>query len=127
MEKEDFRTVDESTRFLIRKRAIQLCLSGKKQYEVAQIIGVKKETVCQWNKLYNNGGFTALKGKKTGVRSEDKKLLSVQQEKEVQNMIIDRMPDQLKLDYALWTRKAVKELVEREFEGVNLIFWGVMI
>ena len=121
MEKEDFRTVDESTRFLIRKRAIQLCLSGKKQYEVAQIIGVKKETICQWNKLYNNGGFTALKGKKTGVRSEEKKLLSVQQEKEVQNMIIDRMPDQLKLDYALWTRKAVKELVEREFKVVLAI------
>jgi hypothetical protein len=29
------------------------------------------------------------------------------------------MPDQLKLDYALWTRKAVKALVEREF-GVVL-------
>ena len=34
-------------------------------------------------------------------------------------MIVDKMPDQLKLDYALWTRKAVKELVEREF-GVVL-------
>jgi transposase len=30
-------------------------------------------------------------------------------------MITDVMPDQLKLPYALWTRKAVKELVEREF------------
>ncbi len=29
-------------------------------------------------------------------------------------MITDVMPDQLKLPYALWTRKAVKELVERE-------------
>ena len=26
------------------------------------------------------------------------------------------MPDQLKLDFALWTRKAVMELVEREFD-----------
>jgi len=30
-------------------------------------------------------------------------------------MILDTMPDQLKLPYALWTRKAVKELVFREF------------
>lgn len=30
-------------------------------------------------------------------------------------MIVDKMPDQLKLDFALWTRKAVKELIEREF------------
>jgi transposase len=121
MDKEDFRKVGESTRFLLRKRAIQLCLSGKKQYEVAQLIGVKKETICQWNKLYKKGGFPALKGKKTGVKSEDKKLLSLQQEKEIQNMIIDKMPDQLKLDYALWTRRAVKELVEREFKVVLAI------
>ena len=34
-------------------------------------------------------------------------------------MILHTMPDQLKLPYSLWTRKAVKELVEREF-GVVL-------
>jgi transposase len=115
MEKEDFRTVNEVSRFTLRKRAIKLYLSGKKQYEVAEIIGVKKETISKWNSLYKSGGFLALKANKNGVKSEDKKLLSVKQEKEIQNMIIDKMPDQLKLDYALWTRKAVKELVEREF------------
>ena len=45
--------------------------------------------------------------------------MSLAQEKAIQIMIIDTMPDQLKLDFALWTRKAVKELVEREF-GVVL-------
>jgi len=30
-------------------------------------------------------------------------------------MITDTMPDQLKLSYGLLTRRAVKELVEREF------------
>jgi transposase len=34
-------------------------------------------------------------------------------------MIVDKMPEQMKLPFALWTRKAVKELVEREF-GVVL-------
>jgi transposase len=34
-------------------------------------------------------------------------------------MIIDKMPEQLKSDYGVWTRKAVKELVKREF-GVVL-------
>jgi len=34
-------------------------------------------------------------------------------------MIVDKMPEQLKLDFALWTRKAVKELVEQQF-GVIL-------
>ena len=34
-------------------------------------------------------------------------------------MICDIMPDQLKLPYALWTRKAGKELIDRKF-GVSL-------
>jgi len=42
-------------------------------------------------------------------------LKSATVQKSIQVMIIDKMPDQLKLDYALWTRKAVKELVEKEF------------
>jgi len=45
--------------------------------------------------------------------------LSIANEKAIQLMIINKMPDQLKLDYGLWTRKALKELVEREF-GVIL-------
>jgi len=34
---------------------------------------------------------------------------------------LDTMPDQLKLPYALWTRKAVKELIERELKIVLAI------
>lgn len=117
MEKEDFRTVDDSIRMSYRKKAIGLIKKGKKKGEVAILFGVDKNTVTNWCKLYQEtGGY---KSKKKGVKSEDKKLLSTLQEKEIQSLIVDRMPDQLKLDYALWTRKAVKELVEREF-GVVL-------
>lgn len=116
MEKVDFRTLDESTRFTYRKRAIRLIESGRKKYEVAEIIGVKAGTISEWWKLYKANGLKALRSKKKGVKSEDKKLLSASQEKSIQKMIVDKMPDQLKLEYALWTRKAVKELVEREFK-----------
>lgn len=117
MEKEDFRSVDDSIRISYRKKAIGLIQKGKKKGEIAILFGVDKNTVTNWCKLYQEtGGY---KSKKKGVKSEDKKLLSSLQEKAIQLMIVDRMPDQLKLDYALWTRKAVKELVEREF-GVIL-------
>ena len=49
----------------------------------------------------------------------DKKLLRAKLETEIQRMITDTMPDQLKLPYALWTRKAVKEHIEKEF-GITL-------
>lgn len=117
MEKEDFRTIDDTIRSSYRKKAITLIKKGFKKGDVAILFGVNKNTVSNWVKHYNETG--SFKSKKKGVKSEDKKLLSLSQEKSIQLMIVDKMPDQLKLDYALWTRKAVKELVEREF-GVVL-------
>lgn len=117
MEKEDFRTIDDTIRSSYRKKAIALIKKGFKKGDVAILFGVNKNTVSNWVKHYNETG--SFKSKKKGVKSQDKKLLSLSQEKSIQLMIVDKMPDQLKLDYALWTRKAVKELVEREF-GVVL-------
>lgn len=115
MKREDFRTVSEDARYTIRKRAIELIKSGKKKSEVAAFFGVKNGTITDWVQKYEAEGLKGLKSKPKGVKSEDKKLLSTEQEKIIQSKIIDKMPDQLKLDFALWTRQAVKELVEREF------------
>src|SRR5690554_2004586 len=115
MEKEDFRTVDDATRSSYRKRAISLIKQGKKKGEIALMFGVNKNTVSNWWKSYQSRGTKGFVSKKKGVKSEDKKLLSDEQESAVQKMLVDKMPEQLKLDFALWTRKAVKELVEQEF------------
>ena len=114
MEKMDFRTLSSQERYVFRKRAIELIKSGKKQKEIAELYGVRTATVSGWLKSYKLQGVKGLKDKIRGVKSEDKKLLNSKQEKLIQKMITDVMPDQLKLPYALWTRKAVKELVERE-------------
>jgi transposase len=119
MEEQDFRSVESKTRMEIRKFAIKKIESGLKKKVVAAMYGVNVNTITNWVKKYASEGKKGLLDKKRGVKSEDKKLLSNAQEQIIQNMIVDVMPDQLKLDFALWTRKAVKELVEREF-GVVL-------
>jgi len=119
MEKIDFRTITEEARIVIRKQAIKQIQSGVKKKEVAQLYGVKQGTISVWVKKHKNEGVSGLKANKRGLKSEDCKLLKADQEKAIQKMIIDKMPEQLKLSFALWTRKAVKELVEREF-GVVL-------
>ena len=43
----------------------------------------------------------------------------VEQEREVQRLIRDRTPDQLKMVYALWTRQAVAVLI-RDRCGIKL-------
>jgi len=114
----DFRTVDSKTRTAIRKRALQQIQQGVKKKVVALNYGVNVNTITSWVKRYDSKGSKGLVDNKRGVKSEEKKLLSSGQEKDVQKMILDTMPDQLKLPYSLWTRKAVMELIEREF-GVN--------
>jgi len=54
MEKEDFRTVTEQARVVIRKKAILLILSGKKKKEVAVLFGVKNGTITDWFKSYKS-------------------------------------------------------------------------
>ena len=115
MEKMDFRKLSSQERYTIRKRAISLRKSGKTQVFIAELFGVRIATVSEWVKLYKSQGNSGLKDNKRGAKPESKKIISKQQEKQIQNMIIDTMPDQLKLPFALWTRKAVKELVLREF------------
>lgn len=121
MEKNDFRSLPEVVRDEIRKKAIRLLKKNKSQREVATILDVHYNSVCSWWKKYKEGGSKAIIAKKRGVSSERKKLLSSEQEKEVQKMITDKMPDQLKLPYALWTRKSIKELIKREFNVVIAI------
>lgn len=121
MEKQDFRKLKDQERFILRKRAISLLKGGKNQKEISEIFGVRTNTVSSWVKSYKTCGLKGLKDVKRGIKSEDKKLLNSEEEKAIQKMIIDKMPDQLKLSFSLWTRKAVKELIEREFDVVIAI------
>jgi len=132
MEKMDFRKLSSEQRYGYRKRAMILLRSGKKKKEVAAIFGVRPNTVSDWIKSYKAKGAKGLQDSKRGVKSEDKKLLTPKQELAIQSLILDTMPDQLKLPYALWTRKAVMELISRDMNvdlaltttGYYLRSWG---
>ena len=119
MEKQDLRLLSTSEKLVLRKTAIRMIKQGIKKKDVVRQLGVNKNTITNWWGSYQQQGIKSYHYSKPGVKSEAKKLLTEEQERAIQKMIVDTMPDQLKLDFALWTRKAVKELVEREF-GVVL-------
>jgi len=132
IEKQDFRGASSEVRQSLRKRAISLIKSGKKKGEVAILFGVNKNTVSNWWKSYKDEGIKGLSDKKRGAKSENCKLLTSEQEKQIQKLIVDKYPEQYKLPFALWTRKAVQELVEQQFGivlarstmGYYLRSWG---
>ena len=119
MKKTDLRSASKEVKADIRNRAIGLLQQGRTQREVTQILQVNKNSVNKWNSDFKKHGFEGLKEQPRGVKLGDCRLLTPAQEKEIQEIIIDKMPDQLQLAFALWTRKAIKELIKREY-GVTI-------
>jgi transposase len=115
MEKIDLRKASTAEKEAIRIRAIMMHKQNIKQNEIAFLLGVHKNSIYQWVKIFKEQGKKGLKEVKKGRKKGDGKLLSNEQEKEVQKMIVDKMPDQLKLPYALWTRKAIVDLIKRTY------------
>ena len=114
MNTEDARKLPPAAQEEKRKLAIRLWKQGMQIKKVAETVGVSAQAVSGWIKRYKAGGLSALNSKRRGPPTGQTRRLTQEQEKHLQKLIRDRAPDQLKLDYALWTRKAVMELIEQE-------------
>ncbi len=64
---------------------------------------------------YRHGGWRAVQVCRSGRPQGSGMILTRAQQKETQRLIADRMPDQLKLPYALWSRKAIALLIKERF------------
>jgi len=115
MKETDLRKQPDDVRNHLRKQTIRLIKTGKTQQEIADNFGVHLNTVGSWWRNYQKEGKKALHVNKRGLKSGQGRLLTAEQEKEIQKMIIDKTPDQLKLPFVLWDRKAVKELIQSQY------------
>jgi len=93
-----------------RRQAHRLRKRGMTRAEIGEIVGVHADTVGRWLKLSPR----ELKVNRGGRNPGEGRHLTQAQEERIRKLITDKAPDQLKLDYALWTRKAVMELIEQE-------------
>ena len=64
--------------------------------------------------LFAEGGWSAIEPAPRGRSTGDGRLLSSEQESSVRRTICDKRPEQLKMEFALWTRAAVMQFIERE-------------
>ncbi len=115
----DARSLSQDAQEVLRVRGVKLLLEGVTQAEVAELLGVGERQVRRWWKRYQQGGWKALAKRRRGRDSESQMTLSASAQAKIVNAIKSRHPDQLRIPALLWTREAVRELIEREC-GVRL-------
>ena len=113
MEKMDARRHSPRTQYEIRKQVIRLRKRGLSNRDVALGVGMSECHASTIWQRYCKEGQRAIQLGQRGRRHGEKRTLSVRQEIEVQRLLIDKTPDQMKLEFALWTRQAVRLLIER--------------
>jgi len=103
----------------LRTRAVEMKKQGRTHREIARALAIGESTSRLYWRLYKQGQHAALKLRRRGRQPGAKRRLSARQERAVQKAITDQTPDQLKMPFALWTRQAVGELIQRR-HGISL-------
>ena len=119
MSKRDARNLSPSQLDEVRSRAVALWKKGYNRRAIAALLEVHYNSVGRWVSSFQIEGPGAIISAKRGRKAGGSRSLSASQEVSVQKMITDKTPDQLKMPFALWTRRAVCELIQESF-GVAL-------
>ena len=104
----------------VRRLAVRAVVEdGVSRREAAGLFGVSESAIGKWLRAFRGGGGEALCQRRRGRRAGEQLLLQPWQQAQIVKTVRERNPDQLRLPFALWTREAVRDLVERRF-GVRL-------
>ncbi|GHU05183.1 hypothetical protein AGMMS49960_21540 [Betaproteobacteria bacterium] len=119
MDKEDARKLSPFEQHERRRQVIRAWRRGRTRVEIAGDVGLSHTTVSRVVARYEAEGMAALAPRRRGRRAGEQRALSPEQEAAIQRLICDKRPEQLKMDFALWSRAAVMLLIEREY-GLRL-------
>jgi len=84
------------------------------QREAAVVFNITTVAVCNIWKKYRLQGKTGIKSRQRGTKGGGK--LKPEMIREIKLIIKDKLPDQLKMKFGLWTREAVQNLIEQQYE-----------
>ena len=129
------RYLSPGEQYQLRRSIIRLNKQGKKNQEVSAILDVSIRLVQTTKKAYKLEGLEGIKPKKRGRRKGEKRLLTPEQEKEIQKTIVEMNPEQLKMKCCLWTKRAIHDLILQKYKldmgsstlGYYLARWGYSI
>lgn len=123
MDATDARRISADAQEALRRRVVRAIVErGMSKAEAVRTFGVSKTAVFGWIKAYRKGGERGLASRPRG--RPKRSTLKGHQAATTVRLITDRCPDQLKLPFALWTREAVGELIQKRW-GLSLSVWTI--
>ena len=119
MDKEDARNQTLEQLHERRKQVVRLHRKGHGVMRIVELTGLSYPTVRKAIDLYEAVGVAAIRPAPRGREPGNGRSLGAVQEQAIRQIICDKRPEQLKMDFALWNRAAVMQLIEREC-GIKL-------
>jgi transposase len=115
----DARQLSDEVLEALRLRALRGCELGFTEADIADLLGVSRETVSRWWTAYADGGSEAIPGARTGRPVGSGRTLSDEQARRIRDRIDEQSPGELGIAAAVWSRKAVRDLIRKEF-GIDM-------
>jgi len=117
MKKPDARKLPPEAQEDLRRRVVAAIAEGTGKSEAARLFKVSRQSIDNWLDAVAGGGSAALRPRKRGPKPHP--TIDAATGRKVVRQIVDHCPDQLLLPFALWTREAVRELLDRRY-GIKL-------
>ena len=115
----DARMLSDEVLEALRLRALRGLEFGLGEADVADMLGVSRETVSRWWSAYTKGGLDGLPHERTGRPAGSGRTLSDDQAKHLQQILDDQSPRDVGIAAPLWTRRAVRDLLHQEY-GITM-------
>lgn len=112
----DARELPDDVLEALRLRALRGCELGFTECQLADVLGVARETVSRWWSAYADGGVLALPHCRTGRPEGSGRLLTDAQAEHIQQLLRTHQPEELGIAAPLWSRRAVGDLIRREYD-----------
>jgi transposase len=115
-----------------RRQVIRAYERDINQLQISRDVGMSYQGVRGIVRRYKADGIKSITPRVRGRKKGTQRRLSLEQENEIQRLICEKRPEQLKMDFALWNRVAVGQLVEQQYRiklsvraiGNYLARWG---
>ena len=114
MEKINLKKVSVETRNYIKTQTIFLRGQGKKNREIAEILNIPATTVANIIYYHKCKGDAFLNEKVRGRKAGEKRILSIDEEKMIYEIINTSTPKQNGITSCLWRCPAVQQLIKQK-------------